>query len=139
MKKQVIAPMSVRAGGAGGCHRPAPPPFPSQILGNLDFLGQQEKFWQNQFLQKFPCFVSSFFFFESDIFLFEAIYSYIHFVCRPMLVYRKTLVPLRLFHKHLGNLQDFRQVVHFRSLPPSSGKKWPVPAPMIALVSLTRY
>ena len=47
----------------------APPPFPSQILGNSDFFGQQEKFWQNQFLQKFR-FV--FFFFESDIFLFEA-------------------------------------------------------------------
>ena len=61
LKKQVIAPMSVRAGGAGGCHRP-PPPSPSQILGNSDFFGQQEKFWQNQFLQKFPCFVSSFFF-----------------------------------------------------------------------------
>ena len=24
-----------------------------------------------------------------------------------MLVYRNTLVPLRLFHKNLGNLQDF--------------------------------
>ena len=52
---------------------PPPPPSPSQILGNSDFFGQQEKFWQNQFLQKFPCFVYFvFFFFESDIFLFEA-------------------------------------------------------------------
>ena len=52
-----------------------PPPFPSQILGNSDFFGQQEKFWQNQFLQKFPCFVSFFFFFESDIFYLKL---YIH-------------------------------------------------------------
>ena len=41
----------------------------------------------------------------------------VYFICRPMLVYRMTLVTLRLLHKNLGNLQDLlRQVVH--SLPP---------------------
>ena len=57
-----------------------------------------------------------------------------------MLVYRMTPVPLRLFHKNLGNLQVF-----FRAsgplLPPRRQQMapWPLPAPMIALVSLTHY
>ena len=54
-----------------------------------------------------------------------------------MLVYRLIPVALRLFHKNLGNLQViYGQVVH--SFPPA-GNKWPLPAPMIALVSLTRH
>ena len=52
-----IAPIS--AGGIGDCQ----PSLPLQNFGRLRFFGQQEKFWQSQFLQKFPCFVSSFFFF----------------------------------------------------------------------------
>ena len=38
--------------------------------------------------------------------------------CRPMLVYRMTPVPLRLFHKNLGNLQVFffGKVVHSLTL-----------------------
>ena len=58
--------------------------------------------------------------------------------CRPMLVYRMTPVPLRL----LGNLQVFPVGQVVRSFPPSPtppGNKWPLPAPMIALVSLTRH
>ena len=35
LKKQVIAPMSVRAGGAGGCHRPPSLPLPN--FGQLRF------------------------------------------------------------------------------------------------------
>ena len=59
-----------------------------------------------------------------------------------MLVYSKTLAGSSSTVSYtFGKLAKlFRQVVHFLSLPPpSSGKKWPVPAPMIALVSLTRY
>ena len=40
--------IGVRAGGArggGGGGPPPPPPPPPQILGNSDFLGQQEKIW----------------------------------------------------------------------------------------------
>ena len=57
-----------------------------------------------------------------------------------MLVYRMTLLSLRLFHKNLGNLREFfEQVVHFLSLTPlPPAKKWLVAAPMIALVGLTR-
>ena len=36
MKKKVIAPIGVRAIGAGGCNNNPPPP---QILGNSDILG----------------------------------------------------------------------------------------------------
>ena len=44
-----------------------------------------------------------------------------------MLVYRMTLVPLRLFHKNFGNLQNFfGQVVHsLSSLPAKNGTKRP--------------
>ena len=36
-----------------------------------------------------------------------------------MLVYRMTLLSLRLFHKNLGNLREFfERVVHFLSLTP---------------------
>ena len=45
--------------------------------------------------------------------------EYIHFICRPMLVYRMTPVPLRLFHKNLGNLQVFPVGQVVRSFPPS--------------------
>ena len=58
------APISLRAGGAGGCQPSLP-----QNFGQLKSFGQQEKFWQSQFLQKFPCFVSSFFFFERYFFV----------------------------------------------------------------------
>ena len=45
-----------------------------------------------------------------------------HFICRPMLVHRMTLVSFQLFRKNLGNLQEFfGQMVH---RPP--GKKLPV-------------
>ena len=58
-----------------------------------------------------------------------------------MLVYRMAPVPLRLFHKNLGNLQVlFWASGKLLSLPPPPpGKKWPLLAPMIALVSLTSY
>ena len=53
-----------------------------------------------------------------------------------MLVYRMILVSLRLFHKNLGNSQEFfGQVVHSLPLP---GLKMG-PTPMISLVSLTRH
>ena len=62
----------------GTCHwgwgaaTPDPPPPPPQILSNSDFWGQQEKFGQTKFLQKFPCFVSSFFSLKELFFLFWA-------------------------------------------------------------------
>ena len=41
-----------------------------------------------------------------------------------MLVYRMTLVSLRLFHKNLGNLREFfERVVHFLSLTPPPRQK----------------
>ena len=59
----------------------------------------------------------------------------IYFTCRPMLVYRMTLVSLRLFHNNLGNLQEFfGRVVHFLPLP----RQKMAPTPIISLVSLTR-
>ena len=57
--------------GRGSWGLPPPPPFPLLSFGKLRIFWQQEKFWQNQFLHKFPCFVSSFFFLESDIFYFK--------------------------------------------------------------------
>ena len=44
----------VRAGGERGAAAPPPPPPPN--LRQLRFFGQEEKFGQNQFLKKFPCF-----------------------------------------------------------------------------------
>ena len=57
------------------------------------------------------------------IFLLLGIVLYFHFICRPMLVHRMTLVSFRLFRKNnLGNLREFfGQMVH---RPP--GKKLPV-------------
>ena len=60
----------------------------------------------------------------------------IYFTCRPMLIYRMTLVSLRLFHNNLGNLQEFfGRVVHSLPLP----RQKMAPTPMISLVSLTRH
>ena len=60
----------------------------------------------------------------------------IYFTCRPMLVYRMTLVSLRLFHNNLGNfLEFFGQVVHSLPLP----RQKMAPTPMISLVCLTRH
>ena len=62
----------------------------------------------------------------------------IYFTCRPMLIYRMTLVSLRLFHNNLGNLQEFfGRVVH--SLPLPLPRQKMAPTPMISLVSLTRH
>ena len=56
------------------------------------------------------------------IFLLLGTVLYFHFICRPILVHRMTLVSFRLFRKNLGNLREvFRQMVH---RPP--GKKLPV-------------
>ena len=53
-----------------------------------------------------------------------------------MLIYRMTLVSLRLFHNNLGNLQEFfGRVVHSLPLP----RQKMAPTPMISLVSLTRH
>ena len=60
----------------------------------------------------------------------------IYFTCRPMLVYRMTVVSLRLFHNNLGNfLEFFGQVVHSLPLP----RQKMAPTPMISLVCLTRH
>ena len=67
MKKQVIAPIGVRAVGAGGLQHP-PPPAPSNF-GQLRFFGQQEKFGQTKFLLKFLCFVSFFFSLKELLFI----------------------------------------------------------------------
>ena len=50
--------------------------------------------------------------------------EYIHFVCRPMLVYSMTLVCLWLFHKNLGKLRElFERVVHSLSPTPPPWQK----------------
>ena len=60
----------------------------------------------------------------------------IYFTCRPMLIYRMTLVSLRLFHNNLGNLQEFfGQVIHSLPLP----RLKMAPTPMMSLLSLTRH
>ena len=60
----------------------------------------------------------------------------IYFTCRPMSIYRMTLVSLRLFRNNLGNLQEFfGRVVHSLPLP----RQKMAPTPMISLVSLTRH
>ena len=33
--------------------------------------------------------------------------EYFHFMCRPLLLHRMTLVSFRLFRKHWGNLREF--------------------------------
>ena len=67
----MIAPIGVRAIGAGGLQHPHPHTPPN--FGQLRFLGQQEKFGETKFLQKFPCFVSSFLFLWKSDFLFRAL------------------------------------------------------------------
>ena len=49
--------------GWGGLKHLPPPALPN--FAQLRFLGQQEKFGQTKFLQKFPCFVSPFFLWKS--------------------------------------------------------------------------
>ena len=44
-------------------------PLPN--FGQFRFFVQEEKFWQSQFSQKFPCSGSFLFFFERDIFYFK--------------------------------------------------------------------
>ena len=70
MKKQVIAPMSVRAGGAGGL--PPPPPLPLPNFGQLRFFWAAREILAKPIFTKVSMFRFVFFFFESDIFLFEA-------------------------------------------------------------------
>ena len=41
------------------------------------------------------------------IFLLLSTALYFHFICRPMLLHRMTLVSFQLFRKHLGNLREF--------------------------------
>ena len=50
--------------------------------------------------------------------------EYFHFMCRPLLLHRMTLVSFRLFRKHWGNLREFFWA---NSLPPPPprGKKCP--------------
>ena len=55
--------------GSGDCHRP--PSLP--LGGNSNFLGSKRNFGKTDFCKSFHVsFTSSFFFYESDIFLFEA-------------------------------------------------------------------
>ena len=47
------------------------------------------------------------------IFLLLSTVLYFHFICRPMLVHRMTLVSFRLLRENLGNLREFfGQMVH---------------------------
>ena len=95
--------------------------YDNSVVKNGSYYGYlQPSEWQRQLYNSFDvCFGLMWYFNRKE---------YIHFVCRPMLVYRMTLVPLRLFHKIFGNLQNFfGQVVHSLSSP--LGKKWHEPAP----------
>ena len=66
-EKKVIAPIGVRAIGAGELQQTPPPPkfWATQIF----WASQQEKFGRSQFLQNFACL--GFFFFERVIFYSE--------------------------------------------------------------------
>ena len=68
MKKPVIAPMSVQAGGAGGCHRPPPLPLPN--FGQLRFFWAAREILAKPIFTKVSMFRFVFFFFESDIFFY---------------------------------------------------------------------
>ena len=59
--------------GQGELGAASPPSHlpPPKFFRQLSFFGQQQKFWQNQFLQKFPCFVSSFFSLKAIFFYFK--------------------------------------------------------------------
>ena len=95
--------------------------YGNSVVKNGSYYGYlQPSEWQRQLYNSFDvCFGLMWYFNRKE---------YIHFVCRPMLVYRMTLVPLRLFHKNFGILQNFfGQVVHSLSSP--LGKKWHEPAP----------
>ena len=54
MKKKVIAPIGVRAIGAGGCNNNPPPP-PKFWATQIFWASQQEKFGRSQFSQNFAC------------------------------------------------------------------------------------
>ena len=57
--------------GRGSWEAVNPSPLRLPNFKQLRFFGQQKKFWQCQFLQKFPCFFSPFFFFQRDIYWFK--------------------------------------------------------------------
>ena len=54
--------------GRGSWEAVNPSPLRLPNFKQLRFFGQQKKFWQCQFLQKFTCFFLSFFFFQRDIY-----------------------------------------------------------------------
>ena len=69
------------------------------------------KWERHLFLLSFKVFLSSY-----DTFIIK---NYFHFICRPLLVHRMTLVSFRLFRKNLGNLKEFfGQIVHRPRRPP---------------------
>ena len=148
----MIAPIGVRAVGAGRAATP-PSPCLSKFCATQIF-GAARKIWANQIFTTVSMFrfgngialinferayansvVSNGSYhgylgsskWQRQLYLsFNVCYrkEYIHFVCRPMLVYRMTPVPLRLFHKNLGNLQVFFRASG--SLLPPASNKWPL-------------
>ena len=64
--------------------------------------------------------------------------EYFHFMCRPLLLHRMTLVSFRLFRKHWGNLREFFWA---NSLPPPPppGKKLPVCLWIYCIIQTLKY
>ena len=64
--------------------------------------------------------------------------EYFHFMCRPLLLHRMTLVSFRLFRKHWGNLREFFWA---NSLPPPPprGKKLPVCLWIYCIIQILKY
>ena len=74
--------------------------YGNSVVKNGSYYGYlQPSEWQRQLYNSFDvCFGLMWYFNRKE---------YIHFACRPMLVYRMTLVPLRLFHKNSASCKIF--------------------------------
>ena len=105
--------------------------YGNSVVKNGSYYGYlQLSEWQRQLYNSFDvCFGLMLYFNRKE---------YIHFVCRPMLVYRMTLIPLRLFHKKFGQLAKFFWASGSLPLLPP-WQKMARTGPMIALVCLTHH
>ena len=57
--------------------------------------------------------------------------EYFHFMCRPLLLHRMTLVSFRLFRKYWGNLREFFWANSLPHPPPPGQKIAPIPMDLL--------
>ena len=122
-------------GREGGC---SPPPPPPPNLRQLRFFGQEEKFGQNQFLKKFPCF---FIISKREIFYFNLKPAWYKiqlnrpFPSSPGPLYQNdvrcsTFDMEMIFHCHVNNKTHFHEKGWAPNLVliqrPWGTRKWPI-------------